>query len=357
VLPYAPDATLLAELAVVVSLGWGLPSHPARAADVRHLLLLADPDGARPFGHRAQRLLTMLDEALVQAATDAAEPPTGVSADDATGLRVLLGTLPTYRNELSPIVRRADAAADFLVAKWRDRPPSDPAGTFLRRHQDRALRQVLACLRTTYGQADRPGIRDCDVLVRQRWYDVGPGRQIERMRGRDVVRFREGGLDRYVFTETERDEEGLIDAELRPLAWSGDGAITLDGIDSIETQPGMRAIAFRLPRTYQAGEELTLVWEELLRYGPDAPRWQRYFAAAEMPSDNAEVELTVSFIGDELPTMVWWFTALPEVDVFEVGPMPDQRLRLDSNQRATHRWANFETERRISYGLQWVWRP
>jgi len=93
------------------------------------------------FESRAQRLLTMLDEAIRSQVLSGSRA-TELTEDDAHGLRILLGTHPDYRSEASPTVRRAEAS-EYLVPAWRDAPPTDRAGTFQRRHQTRVLRHVF----------------------------------------------------------------------------------------------------------------------------------------------------------------------------------------------------------------------
>jgi hypothetical protein len=355
VLPFCSDEALLAELSVVVSAGWYLPAKPRRAQDVRHLLLLADPGHALSYRDAGQRLLVMLDEALQP---DPEDDHPDTSDDDSTGLRILFGVHPTYRNEPSPTVRRREAS-DFLVPAWHVYPPRDDdtrASTFQRRHQPRALRQALECLRSKYGQAERPGIRDYDVITRRRWYQVAANRQVVRMRGEEIVRVREDNLASFSFSESTRDEEGLLAARFRVLDHALGPELTLDGITDAPTQPGVRDIRLRLPRPYMTGEVIGASWEETLTFGPDAPRWRRYFGAAEAPNDGAELEVTVTFDDDaELPALVWWYIALPGTNEFEIGPGPGERLTLDGGHSTSHRWAAIETERRISYGLQWYW--
>jgi hypothetical protein len=206
VLPYCTDEELLAELAVVVSAGWDLPSRANRAGDVRHLLLLADPGEALSYRQAVQRLLMMLDAALQQ---DQIERPV-VSEEDSRGLRILFGVHPNYRTELSPVVRR-EQASEYLVPAWHKQPPRDRASSFQRRHQQRALRQALYCLRAEYGQEPRPSIRDSDLLEQRRWYHVAANRQVVRFRCEEIIRVRVDGLESHVFIEPRNDDVGILD--------------------------------------------------------------------------------------------------------------------------------------------------
>lgn len=106
VLPYCSDDELIAELAVVVSAGWGLPSRPGRAPEVAHLLSLCDDRSMSLFAQSAQRLLVMVDDAIRQGAVEDENGEALVSDDEARGLRILFGTLPNYRGGLSPVVRQ-----------------------------------------------------------------------------------------------------------------------------------------------------------------------------------------------------------------------------------------------------------
>lgn len=350
-LPFCTDEELLAELAVVVSVGWDLPSRATRAQDVRHLLLLADPGEALSYRQAAQQLLTMLDAALQQ---DTDDRPV-VSEEDALGLRILFGVHPNYRTEPSPVVRR-EQASEYLVPAWHYQPPRDRAGTFQRRRQQLALRQALHCLRAEYGQEPRPSIRDNDLLEERRWYYVAANRQVVRFRCEDIIRVRVDGLESYDFTESRNDDEGLLATNFHVLEHAVGPPLTLDDISDMPTRPGIRQITLRLPRPYKTGERIGIAWEEELDFGPDAARWRRFFVSANGQNDNFALELTVTFAADaDLPEKVWWYMALPGVAEFEIGPRPEEELALDASRSASHRWASTETERRIDYGLQWVW--
>jgi hypothetical protein len=127
-------------------------------------------------------------------------------------------------------------------------------------------------------------------------------------------------------------------------------------MSDVPTQPGNREIALRLPRPYWTGELVGVAWEEELDFGPDAERWRRFFVGAHGANDNFELELTVTFMDDvDLPEVVWWYVALPDVADLELGPRPDEILTLDAAHSASHRWNGRETERWVNYGLQWRW--
>jgi hypothetical protein len=351
VLPYSSDEQLLADLAVVVSVGWDLPSRANRAHQVRHLLLLADPGEALLYRQAAQRLLAMLDAALQQ---DADEHPV-VNEEDSLGLRILFGVHTNYRTESSPVVRR-EQASEYLVPAWRDRPPHDRAGTFQRRHQQRALRQALNCLRAAYGQEPRPTIRDSDLIEERRWYYVAANRQVVRFRCEDIIRPRVDGLESHVFYEPRNDDEGILNTRFRIVEHPIGPPLNLEEISDAPTQPGHRQIVLRFPRPYMAGELVGIAWEEELDFGPNAERWRRFFVGAHSPNDGFDLELTVTFADDaELPEMVWRYIALPDVADFELGPRPEEILSLDASRSVSYRWIGAETERWINYCLQWVW--
>lgn len=187
VLPDCPDDELLDELSVIVTTGWNLPARPNRQRDVRHLLLLVGPADGLLYRQAAQRLLAMLDDMLREADEDV------LGEDDRTGCRILLGVHPTYRTVASPTRRRQDAA-DFLVAGWHEDPPRHPAGTFQRRHQRGALRQVLGCLRHHYGR-DAGVAEEYDVARVRRWYVVAANRQVTEYGEYGDYRVRRDGLD------------------------------------------------------------------------------------------------------------------------------------------------------------------
>lgn len=186
-LPDCPDDQLLDELSVIVTTGWELPARPNRQRDVRHLLLMVDAADGLSYRQAAHRLLAMLDDALREADEDV------LGEDDRTGCRVLLGVHPTYRTVGSPTRRRQDAA-DFLVVGWHENPPLHPAGTFQRRHQRGALRQVLECLRRQYGQ-EAGAEEDYDVARVRRWYVVEANRQVAELGEYGEYRVRRDGLD------------------------------------------------------------------------------------------------------------------------------------------------------------------
>jgi hypothetical protein len=353
VLPYCSDDQLLAELVVVVSTGWALPSRPERSGDVRHLLLLADPGEALSYREGAQRFLTLLDLAMRQ---DGLEEPI-VSDDDALGLRILFGVHPNYRTELSPVVRR-EQASEYLVPSWHARPPRDRAGTFQRRHQGRAVRLALQCLRAAYGQEPRPSMRDADLIEERRWYYIAANHQVTRMRSQSIIRARVDGLHGYSFTESCNNEPGLKHSEFQVIEHPIGPTLTLDNIEELQTQPGRRDITVRFPRPYQAGELVGVAWEEELNFGEDATPWRRMFVSASSASDGFELEMTATFAPDvELPELVWRYRKVPEVDVFEIGPRDECEVLHYTDRTVSHQWAVDETERRIDYGLQWVWGP
>lgn len=176
------------------------------------------------------------------------------------------------------------------------------------------------------------------------------------MRGEDVVRFREDGIVFFIFTESKRDAEGLLNADFTVLQHPRGPVLTLEGIEDVETQPGLRAITMKLPRAYNTGETIGIAWEETCEYGPDAPEWTRYFAAVEAPNDNAEIEATVHFTNEtDLPKLVWHYGALPDVDHFEIGPKAGQEMTIGRGWQVGHLWPGTQTERRIEYCLQWSW--
>lgn len=349
VLPDCSDDDLLDELAVIVSTGWELPTRSNRERDVRHLLLLASPADSGSYPQAAQRLLTMLDDALREADDNV------LGEDERTGCRILLGVHPNYRNEPSPTVRRREAA-DFLVPAWHERPPGDPAGTFQRRRQESALRQVLECLRYAYGQETEQLIRDHDVVRLHRKSLVSANRQITRHGETALYRIRMDGLEELSITEDERPP-GVVDSWFRVVADVDEPAPVLNRIESIDTQPGRREIVLALPRPYQAGEQLRLTWEEHVEFEDDAIQWGRMWAAANAPNDSFEAEVTVTFAPDApLPDVCWWHERQPDTDVMEIGPHSlGQIIDLAETRTATHSWSSWETERRIDYLIIWVW--
>lgn len=346
VLPYCSDEQLLRELTVVVSAGWGLPSREQRAADVRHLLLLADTGQAAPYRQRAQRLLVMIDQALRQAAGEER-----LTEDDEHGLRILLGTHPTYRSEPSPTVRREEASV-YLVQGWADDPPSDRAGTFQRRHQEPALRQVLTALREAYGQEQGATKRDHELLSLHRWYVVDERRQVCRMGGERVVRSRQDGLDIFEFDEARQTDPGVesstFDVSEHPVGPSAQ----LAAIKTIPYMPTHVTVTLRLSEPVHAGQLLGFAWQEEIFFGADVNSWPQYFVATQGVNDDYELDMSVVFEG-ELPGQVWWFEANPQADMRGIEPRPHWRLQPDSTGLVRHRWQ--QTERRINYGLKWRW--
>lgn len=353
VLPYCSDDELLTELAAVVSTGWELPSREHRRRDVRQLLLLADPGEAQSYRQAAQRLLTMLDAALQQEA----DSDSILSEEDALGLRILFGVHPNYRTEPSPVVRR-EQASEYLVPAWHSRSPRDRAGTFQRRHQLPAVRLALQCLRAAYGQEARPSMRDADLIEERRWYFIAANHQVTRLRSEAVIRVRVDDLQEYSFTESRNEEPGLRNSDFRVLEQPLGPTLTLQDIRDLETRPGRREITMRFPKPYQTGELVGVAWEEELDFGEDAMPWRRMFVSASGPNDGFELEMTATFAAAvELPELVWWYQALPEISESEIGPRDESDVLNYIDREVSHRWAADETERRIDYGLQWVWGP
>jgi len=349
VLPDVPDATLLDELSVVVSSGWDLPSRPNRRQQIRHLLLMVDPADSQSYGQAAQRLLEMIDDALREADDDR------LGADDRTGCRILLGVLPTYRSVASPTRRRREAA-DFLIPEWEANPPSDPAGTFQRRHQRNALRQVLECLRQRYGE-DAGTDAYYDVVRIQRWYVVTPDRQVSEQGEIGEYRIRRDGFDCMELRESKHDPEGLESSEFEVLRLGDDPPPVLETVEDSETQPDYRRITLRLPQSYEAGDILRVGWTERFIFGPEPPDWWRSWVTAAALNDHFELEMSVTFTDDaQLPDLCWWFSAEPITDLNEIGPDSLEHLiDLQQSGTASHDWRPTETERRRMYGLTWVW--
>jgi hypothetical protein len=295
----------------------------------------------------------MIDDAIEQA--ELAE--TVLEEDEALGLRILLGLHPSYRSEASPVIRRREAS-EYLVPAWRDDPPRDRAGSFQRRHQNRALGLALTCLRRAYGQEARSHHRQTDLIEERRWYYVAANRQIVRLRSEATVRIREDGLESYPFTEPRNDEPGVLATRFHLREHPIGPPLTLGDISDVPTQPENRRVTVRFPRPYMAGETVGIAWEEEIDFGMEVGGRRRY-VAAEAQSDNFNLELGVTFADDvELPEMVWWYTApMSGEDPTLVGPQPDEVLQFDADRSASHRWPAYETERRISYGLQSVWGP
>jgi hypothetical protein len=152
-LPAVSDSLLLKELAVVVTAGWQLPLLPQRAGDVKLLLeSVSLRSRAGAFRQLAHDLLQMLDDALLSCSEDDAEESL-LTAEQATGLRILFGTHPSYRDATASI--RRDNAAEYLGESRRG-GSTVRGDTLYRRRQRELLQLALDCLRRRYGQ-DPPG--------------------------------------------------------------------------------------------------------------------------------------------------------------------------------------------------------
>lgn len=347
--PARSDEELLDELSVVVTTGWELPNRPHRQHAVRHLLLLVGPADSLSYSQAAQRLLLLLDSTLRDADDDV------LGEDDRTGCRILLGVHPTYRSVASP-TRRRQESADFLVADWQSAAPSDPAGTFQRRHQPAALRQILECLWQRYGHDDDPD-EEYDVARIQRWYHVGANRQITACGDTTDYRVLRDGLDAIELLETAPDSEGLLSSEFSVEPVGEEPQPAVESVEDDPTRPGYRRISIGLRRNYEAGELLRLAWREDLRFGDDPPDWGRSWVTVGALNDGFELEVSVAFGDDaELPDLCWWFSAEPGVDLNEIGPSSlDQVIDLNEVRFASQAWQAAGTERRRLYGFIWVW--
>lgn len=347
-LPDCPDDELLDELNVIVTTGWDLPGRPRRAEDVRHLLLLTDASGSTTYREASQRLLLLLDDALRSAGDQL------LAEDERTGCRILLGVHPAYRSISSPTTRRANAA-ELLVPSWQNEPPRDPAGTFQRRHQRSALRQVLTCLRLQYGQ-DSTEDNDYDVVQVNRWYTIDAHRQLSANGETAECRIRRDGFTTLELLGAEVDAENLesSDFAIQPFGDETPSKIAL--IETDVTKPGFRRSLLTLPRTYYAGEILSLAWREIMHYGPRPPNWQRYWVTMAGLNDSFKLTVTVSFDPAQLPDACWWFSAEPVTDPGEIGPdSPSHLIDVAATSTASHSWSPSDTERRRYYGLNWVW--
>ncbi len=340
-LPYATDAQLLAELSVVVSVGWELPSRPQRSAEVRHLLLLAQAREPLTYGAAAQRLLHMLDAAIRQGVE--AEL---ITADDEQGLRILFGTHPNYRTEPSPTVRR-EQAADFLVPGWAVQRPKQFIATFQRRHQSRALRQALDCLRAAYGQRAAVEDWDHDVVAIHRTYVVSEQRQIRLKRTLETIRPRHDHFDEFGTTHAEH---GSDEVEMTYRSLSEAATLLSVGEDPLNTD--FQMVRFKLQRPHAAGELIDVAFEQEAKYRGDVTRWPHYYVATQTSNDSYSLTMTVRFEG-ELPEQVWWYVVEPYVDQRLLVPDPNAILRLDEQNSVSHVWLN--AERRMDYGVKWMW--
>jgi len=353
VLPYCRDDELLAELAVVQSAGWGLPSRPARASSIPHLLVLGDDRSGSSYAEAAQRLLVMLDDAIRSGAVEDERGESLVSEDEALGLRILFGTYPNYRAVGSPVTRRADAS-DFLVAGWQAEPPYDRAGTFQRRHQTRALTLALECLRRTYGQEPSLESQTYDVVSKHHWLRIGPRHQIVQTGCSQLIRARQDNLRYFNTSEPEREPQGLLHAELQVLDHPLTPGATLIQEEDEEEAPGSRVITISLPKPLAIGETAGILWQEDMVYGDDAKVWDDYYSASHTSNDRYELTMTVIF--DEEPAhYVWWYEAKPYYDKTHLVPHPGQELPIINGQ-ASHTWTATSTRRYIDYGLQWAWK-
>lgn len=347
-LPDCPDDELLDELSVIVSTGWDLPARPKRAADVRHLLLLTGADASRSYHEAAQRLLLLLDDAL-RSVDDQL-----LAEDERTGCRILLGVHPAYRSVSSPTSRRENAA-ELLVPRWQDAPPRDAAGTFQRRHQPNALRQVLVCIRQQFGQ-DSTADSDYDVVRVDRWYTVDACRQLSAHGETAEYRIRRDGLTTLELLEAEADVENLKSSDFVILPVDEEPSVRLALLEADITKPGFRRVLLELPRTYDAGETLSVAWQGTMQYGSKPPNWQRYWVTMAGLNDNFELRMTVTFDVAQVPDACWWFSAEPVTDPTETGPDSlAHLLDVAATPAVSHYWTSSDTERRRYYGLNWVW--
>lgn len=220
----------------------------------------------------------MIDDALRQAATGS-DPQ--LSDDDWEGLRILFGLHPRYRTEGSPTVRR-EQASELLVPLWLDHPPRDRAGTFQRRYQERALRQVLTCLRSIYGQEDGPTDRDCDVLEEHGTAIIDERRQIRYARCEEVLRIRHEGLTEFSWDEGDLETFGAVSTDLRMVPHPTTGqALTIARIAESTYMPGSRKITVRLPHPMRIHELVASAWEEEATYGDEVSHWETFYLATQ----------------------------------------------------------------------------
>jgi hypothetical protein len=157
-LPAVSDSLLLAELAAIVTAGWQLQQQSQHEGDVRRLLeAVPIRSRAGAFRQRAHDLLVMIDEALVDAAAAGDdEIETALLTDDqSTGLRILFGTHPAYRDATART--RRDNCAEYLGDSRRGggRVSGD---TLYKRRQPQLLQLALDAFRQRWGQ-DPTGTR------------------------------------------------------------------------------------------------------------------------------------------------------------------------------------------------------
>ena len=350
-LPEVDDAALLAELAAVVSAGWELPSRPQRLDAVPHLLLLVPPGESRSRAHAAQRLLKMLDDAILTADDES------LAEDERRGLRILLGLAPGYRTDASPRKRRAEAAP-LLIPEWQERAPADPDAAFHRRHQAAALRQVLHCLRLRYGQDPRTMRRSYDVVRARRWCHIDKNRLTPLLGERAEYRVRRDGLRVLKATESAQPE-GMV--SLTQRIRNDDGAVAAHFVSDdviTTTREPRRQTQLLLPRPYLAGEHFILDREEQRDFGENKPLIRRdYLAISTATNDGAELEVSVTFAKDlRLPDLCWWFTTTPDTNFEAIGPYQlTDIVDVSESRAARHAWSGGETWRWIWYGIMWVW--
>lgn len=341
-LPYCSDDQLLAELTVVLSAGWELPSRPHRAKQVRHLLLVAQDQQVLTYAAAAQRLLHMLDDAFRQA--EAAEL---ISPDDEQGLRILFGTHPNYRTEPSPTVRR-EQAADFLVPAWATQRPKKFVETFQRRHQNRALRQALDCLRSAYGQKRVVEEWDYDVVAVHRTYVIGEKRQLRSERVLETIRPNHDDFDQCGSLHFEH-VGGEVEFSYRALS---------DGLTVLTVHPDPQntdfmQVRFKLPRSYSAGELCDIEFEQEIKHVAEVTQWPNYYVASQSSSEGVSLTMTAVF-KFELPELIWWYVVDPYVDQRLLGPDSETMLKLGEGNAVSQSWS--QAEKRMDYGLKWKWK-
>lgn len=340
-LPAVPDAELEKALDKVVTAGWRLPEQPARRQLLEPLLYLASAQSSEPYPTGATRVLRLLDESFRNNADEAlgsGEEPILTNAAS-TGLRILYGTHPDYR-DVGVDTRRKEAAALLFPERKTNLKPNSIYKTW----QKPAHRLAIECLRASYGQEATPHSRRHESVRRTSWAVVGEEHRQHLVESSHISRALVDDLTHLCTRFTLRDPERIAEVTIEPMQGLGPPDVT-------SPAPGQYVLSFPVLHVPRLGDEFAWAYRRKCRYIQGTPPFRDGRTTLTGNVRGFAVALSVTF-ECEPPPLIWKESR--HFLRFMGPPNPEDLVQPDESGTVYFPETR-DTVPENAYGIAWLW--
>lgn len=277
------------------------------------------------------------------------------SEDDGQAILILLGLHEDYGVGAN-LTERLAVVASYVVPKYYGRRPANDleekrmAGAVDRRLRDRLLRRSLQLFDHKYGRTPEAVRRGDDQVEQKRRYVVDAQRRIRLQQHTDTIRASQEPYDGTAVWLARYDDEAVSDTIFRITQPPDGNSVTVNGPVYLDERPHAVLFGIEFEHEYHLGDVITYSYEYEIQWSA-VPRILDEYIVTSANNDGYTLDMNLHFEG-VLPNAVY---AVAGADGTNLGGiLPEDSVKVEPQGHDYHyTWRS--TQRRIAYGLRWVW--